>query len=123
MAGRQEVTLVRRALLFLALACAAGSALAQASGYTWGWYIFNPAQDKGLSNLRFLLSGITSTLFVSVCAIALSVVAGVRSDLHFSVPTRVAERNGVVPGAAVNVSLLAEGIHLMPPTPATGADG
>jgi len=56
-------------------------------------------------------------------AIALSVVAGERSDLHFSVPTHVAQRNGVVPGAAVNVSLLAEGIHLMPPSPLAGADG
>lgn len=76
MAGRQEVILVRRAFLFLALACLTGAAWAQASGYTWGWYIFNPAQDKGLSNLRFLVSGVTSTLLVSACAIVLSVVLG-----------------------------------------------
>jgi molybdate transport system ATP-binding protein len=56
-------------------------------------------------------------------AIALSVVAGERSDLYFSVPTHVAQRNGVEPGARVNVSLLADGIHLMPPATGTGAEG
>lgn len=34
--------------------------------------------------------------------------------LHFSVPSHVARRNGFAPGAPVTVSLLAEGIHLMP---------
>ena len=56
-------------------------------------------------------------------AIALSVVAGERSDLYFSVPTHVAQRNGVEPGARANVSLLADGIHLMPPATGTGAEG
>ncbi len=36
--------------------------------------------------------------------------------LHFSVPAHVARRNGVEPGIAATVSLLAEGIHLMPAT-------
>jgi molybdate transport system ATP-binding protein len=56
-------------------------------------------------------------------AIALSVVAGERSDLYFSVPTHVAQRNGVEPGARVNVSLLADGIHLMPPATGAGVEG
>jgi len=34
--------------------------------------------------------------------------------LSFSLPTHVARRNGIAPGAAVRVSLLAEAIHLMP---------
>mgnify|MGYP001076070801 CR=1 FL=1 len=34
--------------------------------------------------------------------------------LAFSVPTHVAERNGIAPGAAARVSLLAASIHLMP---------
>jgi len=34
--------------------------------------------------------------------------------LSFSVPAHTARRNGMVPGAEVRVSLLAEGIHLMP---------
>jgi molybdate transport system ATP-binding protein len=47
-------------------------------------------------------------------AIALSIVSGERSDLFFNVPTHVAQRNGIEPGAEASVSLLAEGIHLMP---------
>jgi molybdate transport system ATP-binding protein len=40
--------------------------------------------------------------------------------LHFSVPLHVARRNGIAPGVAATVSLLAEGIHVMePPAPAT----
>jgi molybdate transport system ATP-binding protein len=35
--------------------------------------------------------------------------------LHFSVPTHVADRNRLAAGALVGVSLLASGIHLMPP--------
>jgi molybdate transport system ATP-binding protein len=34
--------------------------------------------------------------------------------IHFSVPLHVARRNGVEPGVAASVSLLAEGIHIMP---------
>jgi molybdate transport system ATP-binding protein len=38
--------------------------------------------------------------------------------LHFSVPLHVARRNGITPGVAATVSLLAEGIHVMePPAP------
>lgn len=46
------------------------------SSYSWGWYIFNPFQTKGLSNLQFLIGGIGWTILVSVCAIVLSVVIG-----------------------------------------------
>lgn len=37
--------------------------------------------------------------------------------IHFSVPLHVARRNGVAQGVDATVSLLAEGIHLMPPAP------
>jgi molybdate transport system ATP-binding protein len=47
-------------------------------------------------------------------AVALRVVTGERADLHFSVPTHAAHRNGLAPGARARISLLAEGIHLMP---------
>jgi len=43
--------------------------------------------------------------------------------LAFSVPTHVAERNAIAPGAAARVTLLAESIHLMPwETPDGNAD-
>ena len=59
-------------LLGLSLAGCAGNT----NSYTWGWYIFNPFQDKGLSNIEFLTGGLTATLLVSACAIFLSVVMG-----------------------------------------------
>ena len=55
--------------------------------------------------------------------IALSVVSGERTDVYFSVPTHVAQRNGIEPGARASVSLLAEGIHLMPAAGNPGGSG
>jgi molybdate transport system ATP-binding protein len=49
-------------------------------------------------------------------AVALRVVHGERADIFFSVPTHVAERNGLAVGETAHVSLLTEGIHLMPAT-------
>jgi molybdate transport system ATP-binding protein len=40
--------------------------------------------------------------------------------LHFSVPLHVATRNGIAPGVAAKVSLIADGIHLMSPRAASG---
>lgn len=65
----------RFAALTLALLCSGCSAAG--SSYNWGWYIFNPFQEKGQSNLSFLINGVWSTLAVSVCAIGLSVVLGI----------------------------------------------
>lgn len=67
-----------RLSLFAALGLLAGCAGAssQASSYTWGWYIFNPWQVKGLSNIQFLAAGVWATVAVSVCAILLSVLLG-----------------------------------------------
>jgi molybdate transport system ATP-binding protein len=45
--------------------------------------------------------------------VALRVATG--AEIRFSVPTHVARRNRVSDGEPVTVSLLAEGIHLMPP--------
>lgn len=62
--------------LLLAGCAGSGAGDAGASSYSWGWYIFNPFQDKGLSNLQFLLGGMWWTILVSVSAIVLSVVLG-----------------------------------------------
>ena len=60
-------------------------------------------------------------LMGEMTAVALRVVAGERTDLYFSVPTHVAQRNGLASGETARVSLLSDGIHLMPaastPTP------
>jgi polar amino acid transport system permease protein len=70
---------VRRLALLAAATLLAGCSASAGSGgssYTWGWYILNPWQAKGLSNLQFLLSGLGTTVAVSLCAIALSVLLG-----------------------------------------------
>lgn len=45
-------------------------------GYTWGWYVVSPWTEKGRGNIAFLLSGLGWTVSLALCAIALSVVAG-----------------------------------------------
>ncbi len=45
-----------------------------------------------------------------------------RCVLNFTVPTHAARRNAVAPGASLTVSLLAEGIHLMPISRKTESD-
>jgi glutamine transport system permease protein len=61
--------LLAAALLLLA-GCASNST------YNWGWYVFNPALPKGLSNIEFLVSGVGMTLALSVSAILISVMMG-----------------------------------------------
>ena len=66
----------------LALCCLTATALlllggcASNSNYNWGWYVFNPALPKGLSNIEFLISGVGMTLALSVSAILISVAIG-----------------------------------------------
>lgn len=42
----------------------------------WGWYVVNPMQANGLSNLKFLFDGFYYTILISVCAISISVILG-----------------------------------------------
>ncbi len=75
MVGRQKINLLL-CLLPCALLVGCGGGGSEARSYSWGWYIFNPLQAKGLSNLQFLIGGLTATLLVSLCAIVLSVILG-----------------------------------------------
>lgn len=40
------------------------------------WYILSPYNVNGLTNLKFLLSGITTTLFISITSIVISIIIG-----------------------------------------------
>jgi len=42
----------------------------------WGWYVVDPSTPKGLSNLRFLISGLEETVLLSFTAIFISVTIG-----------------------------------------------
>src|SRR5262245_20181747 len=44
--------------------------------YTWGWYVLSPFLPKGLTNLEFLVTGLSATLSVSGLAIVCSVAFG-----------------------------------------------
>ena len=46
------------------------------SNYEWGWYILNPNNIEGLTNLKFLISGITTTIYISVVSIFLAMIIG-----------------------------------------------
>jgi len=42
----------------------------------WGWYVVNPSIPSGLTNLKFLASGIYYTLLLSTTAIIISIIIG-----------------------------------------------
>jgi glutamine transport system permease protein len=42
----------------------------------WGWYVVDPTTKTGLTNLKFLLSGLEQTVLLSFTAIAISMVVG-----------------------------------------------
>ncbi len=46
------------------------------SNYNWGWNIINPKNLEGLTNLKFLISGITITIYISVISIFLAMIIG-----------------------------------------------
>ena len=46
------------------------------SNYEWGWYILSPENIEGLTNLKFLISGITTTIYISVVSIFLAMIIG-----------------------------------------------
>ncbi len=69
----QKIT-SRLTTLAVGLICTGCSAVG--SPYNWGWYIFNPFQEKGASNLIFLANGLWASLSVSISAIFFSVILG-----------------------------------------------
>ncbi len=75
MADGQKISRLRP-LAALGLLAGCGAAYSQGSSYNWGWYIFDPAKEKGRSNLEFLIGGVWATLSVSLCAIVVSVLLG-----------------------------------------------
>ena len=55
-------------ILFLLQGCS--------SNYEWGWYILSPDNIEGLTNLKFLIGGITTTIYISVVSIVLAMIIG-----------------------------------------------
>ena len=57
-------------LLFLLLS------LTSCTDHEWGWYILSPNKVNGLTNLKFLLSGMSVTIYISVISIIISMIIG-----------------------------------------------
>ena len=64
------------------------------SDYEWGWYILSPDNVEGLTNLKFLISGISTTIFISVISIIyLGIIA---TGLAWVLRFKVLKENGLV---------------------------
>ena len=50
--------------------------LAGCTNYEWGWFILSPSNASGLTNLSFLISGITTTIYISTISIVIAMVVG-----------------------------------------------
>jgi polar amino acid transport system permease protein len=50
--------------------------LSSSSGQELGWFILSPNNVEGLTNLKFLLSGLTTTIYISVISIIISAILG-----------------------------------------------
>jgi His/Glu/Gln/Arg/opine family amino acid ABC transporter permease subunit len=61
-----------RNLLFLLLILP----LSSCSGQELGWFILSPNNIEGLTNLKFLLSGMGVTIYISVISIIISMIVG-----------------------------------------------
>ena len=46
------------------------------TNHNWGWYVINPFLDEGSTNISFLLSGLYTTILISLLSIALSLILG-----------------------------------------------
>jgi len=44
--------------------------------HEWAWYIISPTNNSGIINLKFLLSGMSITIYISVISILISMVIG-----------------------------------------------
>ena len=46
------------------------------SNHEWAWYILSPDRVNGLTNLKFLLSGMGITIYISIISIFISMILG-----------------------------------------------
>ena len=50
--------------------------MASCGEHEWGWFIISPTNVNGLTNLQFLISGITTTIYISIISIIISMFIG-----------------------------------------------
>ena len=50
--------------------------LTACNDYEWGWFVLSPSNASGLTNLKFLISGITTTIYISTISIVIAMLVG-----------------------------------------------
>lgn len=50
--------------------------LTSCNNYEWGWFILSPSNTNGLTNLKFLVGGITTTIYISTISIVIAMLVG-----------------------------------------------
>ena len=46
------------------------------NNYNWGWYVLDPRLDNGITNIQFLLNGLSITVSISLLSIFFSLIIG-----------------------------------------------
>ena len=46
------------------------------SNHEWAWYVLSPDKVNGLTNLKFLLSGMGLTIYISIISMIISIILG-----------------------------------------------
>ena len=64
---------MKRTLLLVGLLALLGGC---SSSQTWGWYVIDPTKESGWINIRFLVSGMGSTILISLIAAGISIMLG-----------------------------------------------
>ena len=62
---------MKKILIFLTII-----SLTSCTGQEFGWFIISPNNINGLTNLKFLLGGLTTTIYISLISIIISMILG-----------------------------------------------
>ena len=68
--------MIIRPRLILAIVSLSALAACSAPPGTWGWYVVDPSNPSGWTNVKFLLRGFSSTIQISVLAAVASIIIG-----------------------------------------------
>ncbi|EPW6543298.1 amino acid ABC transporter permease [Vibrio vulnificus] len=62
------------------------------SDYQWGWYVFDPTTEQGLTNVKFLIAGFADTISVSLLSMLFAMTLGLMVALPALSPRKSLQR-------------------------------